>query len=45
MPNLLKSELREPASIKSFKKLFAGGPQAPKPLKNDLREARKQQNL
>ena len=24
---------------------FAGGPQAPKPLKSDLREARKHQNL
>ena len=30
-----------PASIKSFKKGFAGGPQAPNPLKSDLREARK----
>ena len=28
-----------PASIKTFKKLFAGGPQAPNPLKSDLREA------
>ena len=24
---------------------FAGGPQAPNPLKNDLRESRKHQNL
>ena len=24
---------------------FAGGPQAPKPLKSELREARKRQNL
>ena len=31
-----------PASAKSFKKSFAGGPQASNPLKSDLREARKQ---
>jgi len=34
-----------PASIKTFKKRFAGAPQAPKPLKSDLREARKHQNV
>ena len=30
-----------PASVKTFKKWFAGGPQASKLLKSDLREARK----
>ena len=30
-----------PAGTKSFKKRFAGVPQASKPLKSDLREARK----
>ena len=30
---------------KIIPKAFAGGPQAPKPLKSDLREARKRQNL
>ena len=34
-----------PASNKTFKKWFAGGPQAPKPFKSDLREPRKHQNL
>ena len=34
-----------PASFKTFKKWFAGGPQASKPLKSGLREARKRQNL
>ena len=34
-----------PANIKSFKKLFAGGPQAQNLLKSDLREARKHQIL
>ena len=34
-----------PASTKTFKKWFAGGPQASKPSKSDLREARKLQNL
>ena len=32
-------------NAKPFKKWFAGGPQASKPLKSDLREARKPQNL
>ena len=32
-------------NAKPFKKWFAGAPQAPKPLKSDLREARKRQNL
>ena len=30
-----------PASTKTFKKRFAGGPQAQNPLKSDLREPRK----
>ena len=34
-----------PASFKTFKKWFAGGPQASKPLKSGLREARKLQNF
>jgi len=32
-------------NAKLFKKWFAGGPQASKPLKSDLREARKHQIL
>ena len=32
-------------NAKLFKKWFAGGPQASKPLKSDLREARKHQNV
>ncbi|WP_315449348.1 hypothetical protein, partial [Segatella salivae] len=32
-------------NAKPFKKWFAGGPQAPKSLKSDLREARKRKNL
>ena len=32
-------------NAKPFKKWFAGGPQASKPLKSDLREPRKHQNL
>ena len=32
-------------NAKPLKKWFAGGPQAPNPLKSDLREARKLQNL
>ena len=32
-------------NAKPFKKWFAGDPQASKPLKSDLREARKHQNL
>ena len=34
-----------PASIKTFKKRFAGGPQAQNPLKSDLRETRKRQTI
>ena len=34
-----------PASNKIFKKWFAGAPQATKPLKSELWEARKRQNL
>ena len=43
--NFKKVICGKPASIKTFKKWFAGGPQASNPLKSDLREARKQQNL
>ena len=35
----------KPASLKSFKKRFAGAPQAQNPLKSNLREARKHQIL
>jgi len=34
-----------PASIKSFKKRVAGGPQASKPLKSDLRASRKRKTI
>jgi len=35
----------ERGNAKPFKKWFAGGPQASKPLKSGLREARKHQNF
>jgi len=43
--NLLKVSCGRPASIKTFEKRFAGGPQAQNPLKSDLRETRKRQTI
>ena len=42
---LRETTFAERGNAKPFGKRFAGGPQASKPLKSDLREARKQQNL